>query len=77
MKSAKVADAMRQKGSSSQEQDGKLRNILKKTYLNRWISKSEDDAVYSHFPEDKTFYGRRSNHSMDFARFLDSLLYSL
>ncbi|KAI4375941.1 hypothetical protein MLD38_013753 [Melastoma candidum] len=68
MKNEKVADAMVLKGSSSQEQDGKLKNLLKKTYLNRWISKSEGGAAEFHFPEDKTFSSRRSSQNMDFAR---------
>ncbi|KAI4367568.1 hypothetical protein MLD38_023291 [Melastoma candidum] len=68
MKSEKGAEAMGQKGSSSQEQYGKLRYLLKKTYLNRWISKSEGGASDSHFPEDKTFSIRRSSQNLDFAR---------
>ncbi|XP_031381649.1 uncharacterized protein LOC116196189 isoform X2 [Punica granatum] len=53
---------------ATHEQEGKLRNILKKTYLSRWINKGDfgrnsSDACLS--DEGNT---RQSNQSMEFAR---------
>lgn len=51
------------------ERDGKLKNLLKRTYLRRWIGTldiSGDEAEVYHNNEGKLFSGR--SNSMDFAR---------
>ncbi|KAG8368490.1 hypothetical protein BUALT_Bualt15G0051100 [Buddleja alternifolia] len=45
-----------------QEKDGKLKNLLKRTYLTRWVGGSDGNDADSHVNYDK------SNYHMDFAR---------
>lgn len=59
-----------------QDQDGKLRNIFKKTYLNRWIGNTIDfgrSAVESRFINEGNISGRKTNNGMEFARFVELL----
>lgn len=55
---------------ATNEQEGKLRNILKKTYLSRWINKVDfgRNASESGLTDEGNFSIRQSNHSMEFAR---------
>lgn len=56
------------------ERDGKLKNLLKRTYLGRWIGPLD---ISRHEAEDQNnegkFFSRRSN-SMDFARLVNIFL---
>ena len=57
------------------DRDGKLTNLLKRTYLRRWVGTldgSGNEAEVYHNNEGKLF-GRRSN-SMDFARLVKIFL---
>lgn len=51
-----------------QDRDGRLKNILKKTYLRRWVDAGGNEA--------ETHQGvisyKRSNQNMDFARSFDN-----
>lgn len=54
----------------TREGDGRLKSLLKKTYLNRWIGNVDSlgtDAE-SHLSNEGNFPNRRSSYSMDFAR---------
>lgn len=50
--------------------EGKLRNILKKTYLSRWINRVDSGRNTSETcpTGEGNFSTRQSNHSMEFAR---------
>ncbi|XP_021892323.1 uncharacterized protein LOC110810441 isoform X2 [Carica papaya] len=58
-----------EKRSVAHERDGKLRNLLKKTYLNRWVGPLSLTAnvVDPHLNDERNFSGRRSS-STDYAR---------
>ncbi|KAK9287549.1 hypothetical protein L1049_015970 [Liquidambar formosana] len=54
----------------SHGRDGRLKNLLKKTYLNRWIGTLDSlgtDAE-AQLNNERNFSSRRSNYNMDFAR---------
>ncbi|KAJ7967588.1 Myosin heavy chain-like protein [Quillaja saponaria] len=66
-KQGKFADIGKSK-LATHEQDGKLRNLLKKTYLRRWIGSIDVNGKETDDPTiEGKFFCRRSN-SMDFAR---------
>jgi hypothetical protein len=54
------------------ERDGKLKNLLKRTYLGRWIGPLDviGHEAEVHRNNEGKFFSRRSN-SMDFARLLN------
>lgn len=49
-----------------QERDGRLKNLLKKTYLGHWFEKTDPEQKVADHQGD--FYRKKSNHDMDFAR---------
>ncbi|KAA8545768.1 hypothetical protein F0562_020781 [Nyssa sinensis] len=53
-----------------QERDGKLKNLLKKTYLRRWIGTLDPngDEAEAHLNYEGNAANRRTNYSLDFAR---------
>ncbi|KAK3412273.1 hypothetical protein EUGRSUZ_I01054 [Eucalyptus grandis] len=60
-----------EKKIAAHQQDGKLRNILKRTYLKRWITVGDfGGAAEAHPSSDGGISGRKSSDSMDIARFL-------
>ncbi|XP_042507104.1 myosin heavy chain, fast skeletal muscle isoform X2 [Macadamia integrifolia] len=51
--------------AAAHERDGKLKNMLKKTYLRRWIGRlDEGDGRVN----ENEFTNKKSNHAVDFAR---------
>ncbi|XP_057963834.1 uncharacterized protein LOC131154982 isoform X2 [Malania oleifera] len=52
------------------ERDGKLKSLLKKTYLRRWVGSPDfsGNEIEANLKNEATCSGRRSNYSMDFAR---------
>lgn len=60
-----------EKRQQAHEQDGKLRNLLKRTYLKRWITAGDvGGAGEAHPSSDGSIAGRKSSYSMDIARSL-------
>lgn len=58
-----------EKKIAAHQQDGKLRNILKRTYLKRWITVGDfGGAAEAHPSSDGGISGRKSSDSMDIAR---------
>lgn len=59
-----------EKRNATLERDGKLKNLLKKTYLRRWIGALDysGNQAEAHLNSEGNFSGRKSNYSMDFAR---------
>ncbi|XP_056160841.1 uncharacterized protein LOC115690332 isoform X3 [Syzygium oleosum] len=58
-----------EKRQQAHEQDGKLRNLLKRTYLKRWITAGDvGGAGEAHPSSDGSIAGRKSSYSMDIAR---------
>ncbi|XP_030522777.1 uncharacterized protein LOC115735596 isoform X2 [Rhodamnia argentea] len=58
-----------EKRLAANEQDGKLRNLLKRTYLKHWITPGHvGGAVEAHPSSDGSISGRKSSYSMDIAR---------
>lgn len=58
------------------ERDGKLKNLLKRTYLGRWIGPLDviGHEAEVHQNNEGKFFSRRSSNSMDFARLLKIFL---
>lgn len=53
-----------------QERDGRLKNLLKKTYLRNWVGNdSERNNPEALLRYEGIFNQRQSSHKMDFARF--------
>ncbi|KAL3538793.1 hypothetical protein ACH5RR_002159 [Cinchona calisaya] len=50
-----------------QERDGKLKNLLKKTYLRHWVD-SDTNSADTRLNYEGNFFQRRSNSNVDFAR---------
>lgn len=58
-----------EKKIAAHQQDGKLRNLLNRTYLKRWITVGDfGGAVEAHPSSDGGISGRKSSDSMDIAR---------
>lgn len=59
-----------EKRGAALERDGKLKNLLKKTYLRRWIGTLDYSGVQTeaHLNNEGDFSGGQSNYSIDFAR---------
>ena len=59
-----------EKRGSALERDGKLKNLLKKTYLRRWIGTFDHSGnqTEAHLNNEGNFSGGKSNYSMDFTR---------
>lgn len=53
-----------------QATNGRLKSLLKKTYLRRWIdpTNSTGNEAESHLDSEGNFTNKRSNCNMDFAR---------
>lgn len=70
MKQGKVLTDVGEKRIATIERDGKLKNLLKKTYLKRWIGALDYSAnqAETHLSNEGNFSGRKSSCSMDFAR---------
>ncbi|XP_043713056.1 uncharacterized protein LOC122661650 isoform X2 [Telopea speciosissima] len=50
---------------AAHDRDGKLKNLLKKTYLRRWIGRLDDNDGRMN---ENDFTNKKSNHAVDFAR---------
>lgn len=55
-----------------QDRDGRLKNILKKTYLKKWIDPQDAsvDEAGTNLSIEGTISEKVSHHSMDFARYV-------
>lgn len=71
MRQGRVLASTGEKRLAAHEQEGKLRNLLKRTYLKRWITPGHvGGAIEAHPSSDGSISGRKSSYSMDIARFL-------
>ena len=57
-----------------QDRDGKLKNLLKKTYLRHWVGNidSDTDNAVTHLNYEGHFNQKKSTSSVDFARFMEN-----
>ncbi|KAF8013926.1 hypothetical protein BT93_I1706 [Corymbia citriodora subsp. variegata] len=69
MRQGRVLASTGEKKIAAHQQDGKLRNLIKRTYLRRWITAGDfGGAVEAHPSSDGNISGRKSSDSMDIAR---------
>lgn len=54
-----------------QDRDGRLKNILKKTYLRRWIDPLDASGNEAETHHEGIISNKRSNYNIDFARFIE------
>lgn len=69
MGQGKLLAVVGEKRIMTPERDGRLKNMLKKTYLRRWIGTLDSfgNGVDTH-PNEGNISSRRSNTNIDFAR---------
>lgn len=55
-------------GRSIQEKDGRIKNLLKRTYLRNWAVGYDGTHADAHVNHEGNFNDKKSNYNMDFAR---------
>lgn len=59
-----------EEGRTIQEKDGRIKNLLKRTYLRNWVVGYDGNHAEAHVNHEGNFTDRKSNYNMDFARFV-------
>ncbi|XP_022896872.1 myosin heavy chain, cardiac muscle isoform isoform X1 [Olea europaea var. sylvestris] len=57
-----------EEGRTIQEKDGRIKNLLKRTYLRNWVVGYDGNHAEAHVNHEGNFTDRKSNYNMDFAR---------
>lgn len=55
-------------GRTIQEKDGRIKNLLKRTYLRNWVVGYDGTHADAHVNHEGNFNDKKSNYNMDFAR---------